>query len=323
MLMLKGFFRQIALLSGVVAARLLRWFKRGRNFCFDGRPRNNSKSYSACDAFYPLSAPILFLILMVGMSPALAQTTPSAGQLTPRSFEPQTNQQQPSFFFTPSETIGAPPGADKASLNISKVILEDGDAELIERTEEILAAVRGRNLPVSAFYEAAAKVQQLYSENGYFLVRVVIPPQDVKNGGVLKLEMIDGFIESVNIEGLVPQLRQRVARTLARLIGERHLKRGAFDRALLLAADTPGLDLKSNLAPAKADYGVVLTVVGVYHPLSAQGSADNSLSKSLGAYTSTISAAANSVFGLGEQLYMSATGAPNSGIMNDTSPRRH
>ena len=320
--MLKGFFRQVALLSGVTTARLLRWFKDGRNYCFDGRPQNNSKSYSTRDAFYRLPATNLLLILMVGMSPALAQTTPSAGQLTPRSFEPQTNQQQPSFSFTPSETMGAPPGADKAHLNIRKVVLKGGDAAFTERTEEILSAVRGRNLPVSAFYEAAAKVQQLYSENGYFIVRVVIPPQDVKNGGVLKLEMIDGFIESVNIEGLAPQLKQRVARTLARLIGERHLKRGAFDRALLLAADTPGLDLKSNLAPAKADYGTVLTVVGVYHPLSAEASADNSLSKSLGAYTSTISAAANSVFGLGEQLYMSATGAPNSGLMNDTSPRR-
>jgi hemolysin activation/secretion protein len=261
--MLKGFFRQVALLSGVTTARLLRWFKDGRNYCFDGRPQNNSKSYSTRDAFYRLPATNLLLILMVGMSPALAQTTPSAGQLTPRSFEPQTNQQQPSFSFTPSETMGAPPGADKAHLNIRKVVLKGGDAAFTERTEEILSAVRGRNLPVSAFYEAAAKVQQLYSENGYFLVRVVIPPQDVKNGGVLKLEMIDGFIESVNIEGLAPQLKQRVARTLARLIGERHLKRGAFDRALLLAADTPGLDLKSNLAPAKADYGTVLTVVGV------------------------------------------------------------
>jgi hemolysin activation/secretion protein len=315
-------FRQIALLFPVATARSLRWFKDGGNFHFNERPWTNPKSYSARNALYQTQAAILLLILMAELSPVLAQTTPSAGQLTPRSFEPQPNPRQPSFSFTASETMGAPPGADKASLKIRKVILEGGDAEFAVRTEAILAAVRGRNLPVTAFYEAAARVQHLYSANGYFLVRVVIPPQDVKNGGVLRLRVIDGFIESVNVEGLAPQLKQRVAKTLARLIGERHLKRVAFDRALLLAADTPGLDLKSNLAPAKADYGVVLTVAGVYHPLSAQVSSDNSLSKSLGVYTSTISAAANSVFGLGEQLYMSATGAPNDGFMNDTSPRR-
>jgi hemolysin activation/secretion protein len=315
-------FRQIALLFPVATARSLRWFKDGGYFCFDERPWNNKKNYSALNIFYLTQAAILSLIWMAELSPVRAQTTPSAGQLTPRSFEPQPNPQQPNFSFTPSETKGAPPGADKATLKIRKAILESGDPEFAERTEAILAAVRGRNLPISVFYEAAAKIQQLYSENGYFLVRVVIPPQDVKNGGVLKLKMIDGFIESVDVEGLAPQLKQRVTKTLARLIGRRHLKHVAFDRALLLAADTPGLDLKSNLAPAKADYGVVLTVVGVYHPLSAQVSTDNSLSKSLGVYTSTISAAANSVFGLGEQLYMSATGAPNNGFMNDTSPRR-
>ena len=320
--MLIGFFRQIALLSGVATAISMRWFKDGSIFCFDERPWNSARNYFARKAFYLTQAAILSLICIAEASPALAQTTPSAGQLTPRSFEPQTNPQQPSFSFTPAETMGAPPGADKASLNISKGILEGGDAEFVEQTEEILAAVRGRNLPVSAFYEAAAKVQQLYSANGYFLVRVVIPPQDVKNGGVLKLKMIDGFIESVNVEGLAPQLRQRVEKSLAGLIGKRHLKRAAFDRALLLAADTPGFDLKSNLSPAKADDGVILTVVGVYRPLLAQTSADNSLSKSLGVYTSTISAAVNSVFGLGEQLYMSVTGAPNNGFMNDTSPRR-
>ena len=320
--MLKGFFRQIALLSGVATARSMRCFKDGSIFCFDERPRNNTRKYSARNTFYPTQAAILSLIWMAELSPVMAQTTPSAGQLTPRSFEPQTNPQQPNFSFTPAETMGAPPGADKASLKISKVILEGGDAEFAKQTEAILAAVRGRNLPVTAFYEAAARVQHLYSANGYFLVRVVIPPQDVKNGGVLRLEVIDGFIEHISVQGLAPQLKQRVAKTLERLIGERHLKRSAFDRALLLAADTPGLDLKSNLAPAKAEYGVVLTVAGVYHPLSAQVSSDNSLSKSLGVYTSTISAAANSVFGLGEQLYMSATGAPNDGFMNHTSPRR-
>jgi hemolysin activation/secretion protein len=313
---------QIVSLFPEKTSRSNRWFKASGYFCFGERIRNAKKHDFISNILTLTLAAILTLMWMAELSQVRAQTTPSAGQLTPKSFEPQFNPQQPHFSFTPSETKGAPPGADKASLTIGKAIVEGGDPKYAERTEAILAAVRGHKLSISAFYEAANEIQQLYSEAGYFLIRVVIPPQDVKNGGALKFTIIDGFIEAVDIVGLAPQLKRHVAKTLAPLIGRRHLKRDVFDRALLLAADTPGLDLKSNLAPAKADYGVVLTVEGVYRPLSAQVTADNSLSKSLGVFTSTFSVAANSLFGLGEQFYVSATGAPNNGFMSDTSPRR-
>lgn len=270
----------------------------------------------------PRHAALLPLMWLALFSPALAQTTPSAGQLTPRSFEAPPVGRPPSFSFHASEAIGTPPGADKTMLNISQVILKDGDSKFAGQTEAILAAVQNQNVPVSAFYEAAAKVQHLYAADGYFLVRVVIPPQNAQNGGVLNLRVIRGFIDSMNIEGLAPQIKQRVAKMLAGLIGRRDLKRAAFDRALLLASETPGLELKTSLAPAATEAGITLTVTGVYRPVSAQVSSDNSLSKSLGVYTSTLSAAANSVLGFGEQLYVSATGAPNNGFMSDSSPRR-
>jgi hemolysin activation/secretion protein len=252
-----------------------------------------------------------------------AQTAlPSAGQLTPRSFAPQIERSPEGIVLPSLPTAAAPPGADKIQLNVGNIAVEGGDPQFAAATEAALAEVRGRQVSVADLYAAAGRIERDYAAGGYFLTRVVIPPQTVKPGGTLRLLVVEGFIESISADALAPRVRDRVSAVLATLIGRKRLTLAEFERALLLAGDTAGLDLKTSLTTGQAVGSVSLVLAGSYRPVTGEIATDNSLARALGPVTSTASIALNSLFGFGEQFYLNASGAPNYGFLGGGNPRR-
>ena len=263
-----------------------------------------------------LVAPLLFL----GGLPAYAE--PSAGQLVPSSFSAPAAIPKSGIQLGSAENAVVPPGANGNSLKIGDMTVEGLDPEFSSDTEAFIGPVRGQKKPVSEIYAVATRIQKLYSDNGSFLTRVIIPPQNVQNGGTVKLKVIEGFIADINVDAIAPEVRGRVLGLFEPLKGRTGLKLPEFQRALLLASGTSGLKLKSNLKPASQSLGVTLTVSGDYTPLTGQIVTDNALSESLGTYETTLSGTINSPFHWGEQLYLSTTGSPNKGGIGRESPRR-
>lgn len=251
-----------------------------------------------------------------------AQAEPSAGQLVPSTFSAPTVLPKSGIKLGSAENAVVPPGATGSSLKIGDVMIEGLDPQFSADTEAFISPLRGQKKPVSEIYAVAARVQKLYSDNGSFLTRVIIPPQNVLNGGTVKLKVIEGFIADINVDAIAPEVRDRVLGLFEPLKGRAGLKLAEFQRALLLASGTSGLKLKSNLKPAGQTLGVTLTVSGDYTPLTGQIVTDNALSQSLGTYETTLSGTINSPFHWGEQLYLSTTGSPNNGGVGRDSPRR-
>ncbi len=256
---------------------------------------------------------------------AQAQTSlppPTAGQLMPSTFEPRSDKPLVPTRSPGAAPTNAPPGAAGAMLLVGSFVIEGGDPGLADETNAILSKLRGVRVPVASVYEAAAKIQALYAERGHFLDRIIIPPQHVIDGGALQLKVARGFIDVVDVQGLADPVRARVQRVLARLVKGTSPSREAFDRALLIAADTPGLDLKTELTPSDAALGTRLTVTGRYQPIAAQVSFDNSLPRSMGVGERVVSGAMNSVFGFGEQVYGSVAGPADFEAFSRNAPRR-
>jgi hemolysin activation/secretion protein len=135
------------------------------------------------------------------------------------------------------------------------------------------------------------------------LVRVIVPPQRIADGDVLKLKVIDGFIEEVNVEGLPRRLQARVLHALRPLVLRQHLLLSTIERHLLVAGNLAGLSLKSALAPGTAQGGTRLLVGGTYRQIGGTVSLDNRLDRTLGPWEIDASVALNSVLSFGEQLY--------------------
>ena len=267
-----------------------------------------------------LGSPASLLIAFVNSSHA--ENLPSPGELTQRDFAP------------PSQVISAPPGmptlrisnapsgADQDFITVGEIVVEGLDKSLAGEADTVLSSLRGTRASAAALYSAAGKIQAVYAAHGFFLTRVVIPPQRAHNGGRIVFRVAEGFIEAIDVQALSPRIRDRVAKMLGRIIGKRRLTRIEFDRVMLLASEVPGFQMQGNLSPAQADLGVTLKITGAYSVADGQVSIDNATPRALGGWETTVSGSFNSALGLGEQFYINAAAANGYGGFGPENPHR-
>ena len=217
--------------------------------------------------------------------------------------------------------LAAPPNAAKLSVAISNVSVEGGFPELAADTAAITAKLRGGRTTVAQIFAAANAIEQAYAARGYVLVRVAVPPQQLKNGGTLRLVIIDGFVESVDVKGVPERQRALVQARLASLIGKRHVTLGEIERRLILASDVPGLVLSSTIARGAEAGGTLLVLEATHNVVTGTLGVDNRLPRSLGNWELNGALAINSPFGYGEQLYGAAsTGYDLGKVFGATTP---
>jgi hypothetical protein len=92
--------------------------------------------------------------------------------------------------------------------------------------------------------------KRVYVGAGYLLVRVVVVPQELSESARVKIRVIDGYIERVDAATLPAAVR--VAAVFAPLLRKGHLRQSELERRLLLAGDTPGLELSPEKKSAAA-----------------------------------------------------------------------
>jgi len=271
-------------------------------------------------------AALIGVALLIAASSALAQTAPSPSQVTPQSLAPPTPDRAGAITL-PGVTTGAPPGADGFLVTVADVQVKGGDltAPPAGVADAILAAKRqlsGRTTKVSDIYAAAARIEAAYARAGYVLTRVTLPPQRIVDGGTVKLLIVDGFIESVDVSGVPAQVRAAVRRRVAPLVGVRGLKLEQIERRVLLAGEAPGVQLRSTLVPGAAVGATRLVLEADDRLLSATLSADNDQDVAYGYESTSAQIEFNSILGLGEQVYVQAANGSDLGHLFSGGPRR-
>ncbi len=241
---------------------------------------------------------------------AFAQT---ASQITPPTFRPPPGPDTAGVSIPAGTGLEAPAGAEKLKVKLAGVDVEGGLADMAGATSRITAGLAHRTVTAAEIFAAARRLEAAYAHAGYALVRVVLPPQKLTNGATLRLVVVDGFLERIDVSNLPERVRDRVAATLAPLVGQRGVKLSAIERKLLLAGDTPGARLRSTLKAGSAKGASVLVIDGKYRPIGGQVTGDNSLSPSLKRWSTGVGVDFNSLLGMGELVYLRAGGYPNGG----------
>ena len=242
-------------------------------------------------------------------APASAQT---ASQITPQSFAP--NLERGSGFAIPGTPgLATPAGAEKLFVKLSGVSIKGGLPQLAAATAALEARLTGRKISGAEVFAAARDLEAAYAAAGYVLVRVILPPQQLVTGARLKLVVVDGFIERIETKDIPERVRNRITRLVGPLTGRRGLTLTEIERRVLLAGDTPGVILRSTLAPGKGEGATVLVIDAKYQAVSESLTFDNTLSKALGRTTLGAGLDFNSIAGLGELVYLRASGNPNGG----------
>ena len=251
----------------------------------------------------------------------------SAQQVAPSLVTPQTLRPTAgpagTILLPPAAGLAAPAGAENLSVTLSGVSVEGGFPELKSATDAIAARLSGRRATLAEIYIAANAIEQAYAAAGFVLVRVVVPPQKLVPGGKLRLVVVDGFIQCVDVKGAPESQRALISARMASLIGKRHVTLAEIERRLLLVSDIPGLVLRSTLTRGTTTGGAELVLEATQNYVTGTVGVDNRLPKSLGIWELNSSLALNSAFGFGEQVYVSATSGYQLGKLFDgDSPLR-
>jgi hemolysin activation/secretion protein len=251
-----------------------------------------------------------------------AQVVVAPSHVTPQSLRPAPTNAPGGLRVSGAEAVQAPAGAERLNVLVRRFAIEGGFSELENETRVLAQPLEGRRITVAQIYEFANALEEAYARAGYVLARVTVPPQKLTDRRDVRIVVVDGFIEKVEVDNVAERVRALVAARSASLVGRRHIKLAEIERSLLVAGDVPGLRLKSTLARGETQGGAVLVLEGTEQLATGSVTIDDHLPTSLGAWSYAAGIELNSPFGLGEQFYGSAIESADIATPDFNSPLR-
>ncbi len=131
-----------------------------------------------------------------------------------------------------------------------------------DEVDALFQSAVGPAVTLATLREAAEKLEARFREKGFFLTRVFVPPQQVKDG-IFEVQVIEGYLSAVYVDGATNDaLRQRIEGITGPLLNKRPIDLATIERALLLINDLPGV-IGTSLLRQGADLGASEIVVTV------------------------------------------------------------
>lgn len=260
---------------------------------------------------------LLGLSWLAGNTWAIGELLPGAvlpGQVSEALSKQQATEahpRPPASVVSKSEapTGGLGPQAAKIKFQLNKVILEGNH---IYTEEQLLILYKNdlhKTITIARLFEIVQSITNFYRNNGYIISRAILPPQRVKKG-VVRIQIIEGFIDQVTVTG-----HPMGARCIIRAYGERikadpPLEISRMEKYLLLANELPATQVKAVLSPAKKPGAADLSLVSEHHLVTGYVSYDDYGTRYIGPQQMTANLALNSIFASGDATQVTVVKTP-------------
>src|SRR5579863_2029630 len=140
--------------------------------------------------------------------------------------------------------------AAKIHFKLTKIILTGNTVYTTEQLSELYKDKLNKKMSVLDFQKIVQSITNYYRNNGYILSRAIIPPQHVKNG-VIQVQVIEGFIDTVNIQGNARGSTHILKKYGNHISASRPLQLSVLEHYLRLANEIPGVQVKGVLEASK------------------------------------------------------------------------
>ncbi len=238
----------------------------------------------------------------MAIAPIPASTQPGViGNIISESLpSPSTPSVRPSLQTPPEPKVPYNAEAAKIHFTLKKIILEGNTIYTTEQLEALYKDKINTNMSVLQFQEVVQSITNYYRNNGYILSRAIIPPQHVKNG-IIRVQVIEGFIDAVKIQGDARNSNGILERYSQHITSSRPLHLSVLERYLRLANEVPGLEVKGVLeASKKTPAAATLVFVVTEKRLGGYLSYDNYGTRYLGPHEVTLNVTLTSGFRSGD-----------------------
>lgn len=231
-----------------------------------------------------------------------------------RSEQPTSQPVVPPSITEPEETKSPlTEQAGKIKFELNGIVLVGNRVYSEADLRPIYANKLHKVITVGELFEIVQGITNYYRNNGYIISRAILPPQHVK-GGVVKIQIIEGYIGKVIVSG-----DPRNARDIVQAYGDqikacRPLDISRMERYLLLANELPGTDVKAVLEPSKNQTGAAdLNLVTQNQTFAGFASYDNYGTLYIGPQQMTASLGINSWLATGDVTNFTVTKTPKGG----------
>jgi len=252
---------------------------------------------------------------------AAAQTV-SPSRVAPSTVAPLPNTQDGIKLSPVPYPVDTPAESEKLFVTVGAFKIVDGRPDLMEAVRLIVAKIENQRVSVAELYRAAAQIESIYIKKGYLLTRVVIPRQTLSDGGIFSVVVIAGFIEKIDVAGIPAVIRKAVLHRVDRLLGKSNVTQYDIERALLLAADLPGMRIESALARGSQTGGVILVLNGSWNRASLNFSGNNRIGSDFGNVEVSAQGTLNNIFHQGELIYGTIASGPDFNQLFADQPLR-
>ena len=247
-----------------------------------------------CVAPFCLAAQPADLPPLVGAGPNLSRQV-EAPELVPSA--------------SPINTPGAGP-----SFQLNKITLEGATAIDQEALSQTWRDLLGTTVTIPRLNRIAAEISALYRERGFLLSQAVLPAQTIQ-GGVVRILIIEGFIDDLSLTGGAPNQQALVQRYFEPVQSDRPLAIETLERSVLLSRDAVGSvtggSVETVLGPSPDTFGAAnLSVQVTPQPRTGYFSADNRGSRLYGDLNFGAGLRAFNAMGLNETLDANFAYAP-------------
>lgn len=215
---------------------------------------------------------------------------------------------------TPLSTSTVSVGASPSTAPDTRFVLRDvvvegstvyGRADLAPLYSQFI----GTEVSAAQLAYIANAISAKYRADGY-LFAYAIPRPSQSLDGTAHIEVVEGYIADVQIEGDVADRRGLVRRTLAHITRSRPTRRDDLERYVLLADDLPGVSVRTSFWPSEQAKGAMTLIVHVEQDrLGGFAAIDNRGSEAIGPEQISAGMEANSLLALSEQTAVIAATA--------------
>ena len=233
--------------------------------------------------------------------------------------QPLPEPKEYEIFIQQTEKTPVTKAVDELMFDLIGVRVEGSSYFSQDQVNAMFAHLVGKKVSVSDLRGVAEQLETQYREAGFFLTRVFLPPQQVKNG-VFEIRVIEGYVTAGFAEGGNDLTRERMERLLNNsLAGKKPLSLATLERTLLIANEFPGYAASSMLRQG-SEIGtseLVATMIDV--PGSQSISVNNNSSKVTGPWSFAYSGMFNNKLGRGEQISVGVNAGNDFSVLKSVS----
>lgn len=191
-----------------------------------------------------------FLLGVGMMTPLLAFAQEDAGRIEKRFEKPPEPKSTPQPLIFPIDEKLPPEKAGELRFTLKELSVKGNTAFSAAELTPLYADLLGKEVSLLDIYKVRDAITAKYGNAGFGLSKAVIPEQRIQAQGLVRIEMIEGFVDEVIVEGGSGDQQAFLAHAGERIKAERPLNVRTLERYLLLANDRFAIKVTSTMKPS-------------------------------------------------------------------------